>query len=129
MSRVVDAHALIWHLTSDKKLGEIARRHLELTDQGETISIIPTIVLAELMYTLEKKGELSKFNDILTKFLDSPAYVIYPLDYYILEQLPNFTLLEDIHDRIIVATAYISNCPLLSNDKKIRDSGYVDVFW
>lgn len=128
---VADTHAFLWHLTKDRRLGVLARRHLEATDHGEAITIVPTIVLAELNYIIEKRSLSLDFSEIVEDFQKAIMYRAYPLDLDVLEQTSTLTRINvnDIHDRIIVATAKISNCPLLTKDEAIKQSRYVDVIW
>jgi|LGVF01.1.fsa_nt_gb predicted nucleic acid-binding protein len=64
---VVDTHPLLWHLTEDAKLGRRAKEVLDKTDRGEITVIVPTIVLAEALFILEKKRADLKFKDISRK--------------------------------------------------------------
>lgn len=44
---VLDTHALIWYLTSDKKLGEQAGEVFSAAERGETRLIVSAVVVAE----------------------------------------------------------------------------------
>ena len=55
MTFLVDTHTLVWFLTKDKKLSGKVVEILRKVEDGEETVIIPTIVLAEIMYICEKK--------------------------------------------------------------------------
>mgnify|MGYP001611221192 FL=1 len=81
------------------------------------------------MYLLEDKNSKSKFKDLLEKIKVASNYEIYPLDLDIVEEVYNITTIREIHDRIIVATAKILDCSLITKDEKIKNSGEVDCVW
>ena len=62
MKYVVDTHSLVWYLTDDNKLSDNVIQILDQKDSSDTI-IVPTIVLAEILY-INKKGKISNsFED------------------------------------------------------------------
>jgi len=126
---VVDTHALIWHLTGDPRLGRNARSILERADRCKEVVLVPSIVLAECLYLLEKKGRGSLFLDLLNAVEAHPAYDIYPLTAAVLREMPNIVGLAELHDRIIVATAKVNNAVLITKDEEIRRSGYIPTIW
>ncbi|MBI3036011.1 PIN domain-containing protein [Candidatus Woesearchaeota archaeon] len=127
MIYVTDTHSLIWFLTRDPKLWKDALAAFRSADDGKSLMIIPSIAIAEIIYIIERKGVGIKFGDLLNKFEESINYVVYSLNLEVLIELEKFTKLNDIHDRIIVATAKICNSKLITIDKNIRNSGYVDI--
>jgi len=50
MIYVTDTHGLVWYLTGDEKLSKSARQVFENAESGEDIIVIPSIVLAEILY-------------------------------------------------------------------------------
>jgi len=129
MLYTIDTHSLIWFLTENKKLGKKALKILEETDQGKHIVIIPTIVLAELLYLCENKDVKLDFKDFLNKLKESFNYIPYSLDLNVILKSIELKKLKDIHDRIIVATALSTNTKLITKDKLIKDTGYLDCIW
>ena len=67
MIYVADTHGLIWFLTKDDKLGKEAATIFYNTDRGKSLVVIPTIVIAEVMYIVENKYPQIKFSDLLEK--------------------------------------------------------------
>lgn len=55
---VTDAHALVWYLEDDARLGPQARQAFDACDRGEALIFVPAICLVELVY-LQEKGRLS----------------------------------------------------------------------
>ncbi len=75
---MVDTHSLLWAFHKPGKLGKEARQVFEKVANGESRLLIPVIVLAELIFTIENKpvqADLEKIlsaTDYLTQcFLDA----------------------------------------------------------
>ncbi len=126
---VVDTHALLWHLTDDKKLGENAKEILAKADRGEVVVIIPTIVLAESLFIIEKKKADLEFKDIIRKIERSLNYVVYPLYIQTVLACNELKEIPEIHDRIIVATAKALNAEIITKDGEINKFKDVRVIW
>lgn len=126
---VVDTHALLWHLTEDEKLGENAKEILAKADGGEVVIIIPTIVLAESLFIIEKKKADLVFKDIIRKIEKSLNYVVYPLYIQTVLACSDLKEIPEIHDRIIVATAKALNAGIISKDDEINKFKDVKVIW
>ena len=129
MAYVVDTHALIWFLTDNRNIGKEAKGILRRADENDEMVIIPTIVLAEVFYVCEKKKIGEKFKNLLGKLGKSLNYVIYDLDLEIILKLEELDKIKELHDRIIVATALLTNSKILTKDESIIDSEYVDFVW
>jgi len=128
---LTDTHALLWYLTDDERLGERARETFVEADKGEATVIIPTIVLAESLFIVEKHKVDVKFRDILKKIQNSLNYVVYPLNITVVLKCQDKELkkISEIHDRIIVATAKLLNVKPITKDPEIQDSGIVECVW
>jgi len=126
---VTDTHSLIWFLTNDKKLSHRAASIFRMVDKNESTAVIPSIVMAETMHICEKKGTLLKFEEVLKIIHESKNYIIHNLDYQILNEIAKYKKLNDIHDRIIVATANLIGAGLITNDSEIKNSSYVKIIW
>ena len=115
MEIVVDSHALFWFLTANEKLSPRARRMIEHAQ----IVIVPSIVVMEILYILEKNSMSVRFIELLGE-LKAKNYLVYPLDLEIISQTVSVTSGLEMHDRIIVATATYFNAPLISRDSEIK---------
>ena len=129
MRYVVDTHALVWHLTTDHRLGAQARRILNDDSAG---LIIPSIVLAEAKHIADRKRIPLTFQEIFDEITFATNATIFPLDEFVINHLPNNL---EIHDGIIVATAlyckeyFGDEIALLTNDRTVTQSGLVPIIW
>ncbi len=69
---MADTHSLIWAFHKPRKLGENARRAFEEVANGEAKLLIPVIVLAELIFTVENKPVQADLDKILEAIQRSP---------------------------------------------------------
>ncbi len=129
MVYVTDTHSFLWYLAEDKRLGTGARKIFDKAESGNEIIVVPTIVLAESMHILEEKKLSMKFKDIVKKIDTGLNYTPISLDMNVIKASENLTRLKELHDRIIVASAKVLNCPLITKDRNIKSSNYVDVVW
>ena len=130
---VTDTHALCWHLLGDTRLSPMARRLFLGADTGEHRAFVPTITLIEIVYLAEKGRIDPALVDSVLRLLDNVAgsYIVAPLDLgtaRVLRDVPR-SLVADMPDRIIVATARQLELPLISRDAAIRRTGLVRAIW
>lgn len=121
---VIDTHPLFWYLTEDKRLPVKTKAYL----QGSSKIFVPTIVLLELLYLLQKKGLSNKFSLVLNKVRRSKRYLSVSLDLDIVEQIFSSSPKLESHDSVIVATAQILKLAIITKDRKIR-SLYKETIW
>ncbi|MEM5843389.1 MAG: hypothetical protein QXL97_01575 [Candidatus Aenigmatarchaeota archaeon] len=81
------------------------------------------------IYICERKKIDLKFKEMVLKIRESFNYLVYPLDEDIVLTCQILTKLEDLHDRVIVATAKLLDIPLITKDKKIINSKLVKTLW
>ena len=124
----LDAHTLIWffHTESNNKLSRQAMTIIIEAEENGTI-YVPTVVLMEVMRILEKRKYPVPFDEILQYIEENEAYKIVPLTTKIIKVIRNFQS-RDLHDRVIIATALITDSVLVSKDKEIRSTG-LNVIW
>ena len=122
---VIDTHPLFWYFTQDStRLPSKTKAYLE----GVSRIFVPTIVLLELLYLLQKKRLTNKFSFVLRTLKTSKKYVPLSLDLDIVEQIFRFSTKLESHDSVIVATAQMLRVPLVTKDRKIRDM-YKNTIW
>ncbi len=124
---VADTHAFAYYLASRLPEGvDPIFRDAEL----ERCSIVlPSIVVAELIYLFEKTGNLSKIWEMFDKIELYPSFSISPLDDRVLRIIPEIKLTE-LHDRIIVGTAILLKAEaLITKDEEITRSRIVKTIW
>ncbi len=128
MDYVTDAHSLIWYFTEDSRLSKNALWAFEETIE-EGIVIVPSIVLAEIMF-IGKKGKVSlSFEETLKKIEDYDNFDIAPLDVNILKVADKIEADMEMHDKLIVATAVNFQALLITRDERLRESKIVKTIW
>ena len=126
---MADTHSLLWAFHKPRKLGEGARLAFEAIANGESTLLIPVIVLAELIFTVENKPVQADLDKILSAIQNSPNIEYVDFDYESALQLRDLTAIPEMHDRIIVAAAIEYEATLITFDETISKSGLVKVVW
>jgi len=124
----LDAHTIVWAIDDmlNHKLSSRAKQAIMDAEKNGTI-YIPTIALLEVLRLIEK-GRLSlSFDKLLLGIEKSKHHKIVPFDISLLKVAIPIKDLE-LHDRLIVATAIMTNSMLVSKDRAILSSG-VNVLW
>jgi len=124
---VADAHTFAAYLADS--LPSRSDRIFRASEEEECIIVIPTIALAELIYVFEKTRTESKIWDMFEKLDRSPNISTHMLDEEVLQTVPDIKL-DELHDRIIVATCEIVKAKeLITKDEEIKRSGLVKTVW
>ena len=129
MTYVTDTHPLFQFLTNNKRLSSNARILFEKAETGESSIIVPSIVLAELMYLFEKQNSRDKFKEVLKRIEIALNYEVCSLDTEVIDISSKIISVKEIHDRIIIATAKLLDCPLITKDEEIINSEEVECIW
>lgn len=124
---LLDTHAIIWYFLDFKRLSIDAFEAIESASQIN----IASISVVEIVY-LQEKGKLAgealpRLNQILA---NDPNWKLIPLDFEIAQaitQIPRTTVPE-MPDRIIAATAFYLDIPLVTKDFKIQ-SANIQTIW
>lgn len=74
-----------------------------------------------------KKIDLD-FNELLERIEISSNFIPASFNFQVVKLLPEIKLSE-LHDRIIVATAKLLNAKLITKDREIIESRFVEVVW
>lgn len=129
MIYVLDTHALIWHLSSDSRLGGDASA--ALVDPTARI-VIPAMALIEIAY-LALRGRVPVSLDDVLQFISlDPRCSIKAVDEIVAAKLPAGL---NVHDAVICATTLAVSeseaepVRLLSRDREIIASGVVSTIW
>ena len=135
MSAVVsDTYSLLWYLNDSSKLSTDALVAFEETEQNGLPIYVPAIILVEVRYLVEKGRDIfeSDFQLIIGELNSSSSALTFaPLNQSIAENLEKISraVVPDMPDRLIAATAFSLNLPLISKDGKIRKLTNVNVIW
>jgi PIN domain nuclease of toxin-antitoxin system len=129
---VLDAHALIWFIGSNPRLGSNARAGMQ--DPSSRL-YLPIIALAEACWAVDGgKTSIPSVSALLAAVDADTRIVIVPLDRGILDRSLTLPAISEMHDRLIAATAMhlggaSLSVPLLTCDPDITSSGLVPVLW
>jgi PIN domain nuclease of toxin-antitoxin system len=132
MKYVLDTHALIWFLEGNSRLGTNAKAILS---NPNSQLVIPATTLAEAVWIVEKgRTSIPAPQDVISAVKADPRVVIYPLDQDVIERTMSLSVINEMHDRQIVATALVlANAgeivQLLTWDQNITASGLVAIVW
>lgn len=123
MRFVADTHSLFWYFQDSPKLSTTSKK---LFDQREGVRqiVIPTVVLAELLYLYQKISLPHSFEQVLKWLEGEGRFEISSLSVEIIRQAMTLTHLE-MHDALIVATAFHLEIPLMTIDHDIIQSQLV----
>ena len=123
----LDTHSLIWYFTGSSTLSPKAFETLEQIFSGEAVGIISVIVILEALHVSYKHKGF-----VFPKFLEAlkiPTITICPLEKEVLMEGLMLPKKLNIHDRVVVATAIVNDCPLITKDRIIKSIREVESIW
>jgi len=126
---VTDTHSLLWHLYDLPQLTPAAQAAFSDVENGEATLLIPAIVLAEIVFTVERRRHDIDVGEILDRITVSDNYQVLPFDLHAARRLADVTAISEMHDRMIVCEALAHQAPLITRDKEIIISGIVQTVW
>jgi PIN domain nuclease of toxin-antitoxin system len=124
----IDTHALIWYLDKDlsHRLSDRALQTIrKATESG--LVFIPTIVLIEVADLIDRDRVNLPYENFINAMKESENYQIVPFDEDLLELAVGIKGFE-IHDRVIVATAMMTDSILVSKDGVIKNK-FPNTLW
>ena len=126
MNYVLDTHALIWYFTGSKKLSRKAKEVIDDCISKGGKLLVPTIVLSEALDIAEKGKVEFDFERMYQLINDNPAFQIIGFGTSIFDETLEVRDIQEIHDRIIVATARFYSADIITKDRIISSSGEVE---
>ena len=126
---MTDTHSLLWLFMYPQKLGEQARLAFDEVGKGESELLVPVIVLAELIFTIENKPIQASFDDILNGLHTNSNIEFVEFDFQLALRLRELKQIPEMHDRIIVASALKYHASLITLDQSITKSKLIEVVW
>jgi PIN domain nuclease of toxin-antitoxin system len=131
---VTDTHPLVWHLTNTSRLSTTAKQVFTEADKGLYQIFVPAIVLIELVYLTEKGTVPKPLLQRMFELLEIPngSYAMAPLDQAVIQVMANqvpWSVVPELADRIITATAVSLGLPLLTRDERIQQAGLAQIVW
>jgi PIN domain nuclease of toxin-antitoxin system len=128
MDHVTDTHSIVWYFTDDPRLSRHALEVFEKTIR-EGVIIIPTVVLAEIMYIAGKGKITLTFDETLQKIDSYENFIVAALDVQILKVAEKIKVDLEMHDKLMAATALYYNASLITRDPLITKSGACTTIW
>jgi PIN domain nuclease of toxin-antitoxin system len=130
---VLDTHASIWYFSNAKELSATAKSSIDRAfKDGKTI-FMPTISIVEIIYLVEKRKLVPHTLPSLIHALNLPnsSFSVMELTAEIAENLAQIprSIVPDMPDRIIAATALTLNLPLITADHKIQAVNTINTIW
>jgi len=133
MDCVADTHSLIWYLFALPELSPAAKNYMDQVAASGGYIFIPAISIVEIIY-LEEKGRLG--TNVLPRInlvIQVPNGVLKVAELshrtaISLAQVPR-SIVPDMPDRIISATALHLNLPLITKDGNIRKLTNIQTIW
>ena len=129
---IVDAHALIWYIEGNPKLGKQAKIAF---DDSKSVLILPIIALAETIDIVQKgRTKIPDVTILLSRIFSDLRIEIEPLTIEILQESLNNLAVPEIHDRLVTSTALLLDkqgfkVAVLTKDQSIIDSKLVRIVW
>ena len=124
---VLDTHAWIWLNDDGKRLSAIAHEAI----QRERVLGVSPISLWEVAM-LSERGRV-ELNRPLEAWLEracvQPKIRILPITAAVAARTEHLAMHGDPADRIIVATALVHQCALVSRDENITEANIVKAIW
>lgn len=129
---VADTHTVLWYLYNDPRLSSTAQTLLDQIDAAGDQIAMSSIVLAEVVYLIEK-GRIATdaFDRIIAALNRTDATLVeIPLDSLVVQAMRQVDRghVPELPDRIVAATALHLGVPVISRDRKIRAS-IVTTIW
>ena len=135
MRYLLDTHAWVWAVLSDRRVGAKARRTLAALDESERIGLA-AISLKEAAWHLARgrivlAEETASWADWLRDASSLPSLEILPLTVEIAIESERFSprFPADPADRLIAATARVHDLTLLTRDRAMRASRELKTLW
>ncbi|HUO33630.1 MAG TPA: type II toxin-antitoxin system VapC family toxin [Candidatus Acidoferrum sp.] len=132
MSAVLDTHTVLWYLENSKELSGEARTAVQKTVQEGRHVYVSAISVIEAVYLSEHKKIPEVALQRLRQTLADPSsgLTIAHIDASVANALGRIprSIVPDMPDRIIAATALHLGLPLITRDRHIQSAG-IETIW
>ena len=133
MDCIADTHASIWYLFAAPELSANAKNFMDSVAASGGFIFVPSISIVEIVYLTEKGKLLPPTLSRLIQAINLPngSFSVLELTSEIaqnLQQIPR-SIVPDMPDRIIAATALHLSLPLVSKDAKIQKLNLINTIW
>ena len=133
MNCVADTHALIWYLYAMPELSVDAKNYMDNAAAAGGYVFVPTISFVEIIYLAERNRLGANVLPRINAAIQTANGVLKPIELthqitVSMSQIPR-SIVPDMPDRIIAATALHLNLPLVTKDSKIRALQNIQTIW
>lgn len=132
MSAVLDTHAIIWFLENSSELSSHSRSTIEDAIRGNRHVYISAISLIETIYLAERGRIPAAALQRLRESLADPraGLLVAPVDASVANLIEKISrsVVADMPDRIIAATALHLGMPLITRDRQLQGIG-IKTIW
>lgn len=129
---VIDTHIVIWYFADPTQLSKTAETAIDNAETSGTI-YVSAITIVELIYLIEKNKIPQDVLNLLRVALEdsATAFRLIELSREVADEVENIprSIVPDMPDRIIAATALHLNLPLITNDHKIQALTSIQTVW
>jgi PIN domain nuclease of toxin-antitoxin system len=129
MDYLADTVAIVRHLRQHPALGRQASNILHEADHGLHRIYLSAITLMEVLYLWEAGRIDLHLGELIVIVSRSRNYQVVPLDTNVILAAVDIDDVPELHDRVIVATARYLGVPILTGDRVIAASQYVQTIW
>lgn len=126
---VVDAHALLWSIQEPHRLPPRVRDIFQSAEAGAVTLVLPAIAAAELQRYYWKKNPSRADADLSYAILRIRGLQVVPLELEQILLMSQFPDIRGIHRQLIAAEARRRNLPLITRDRKLRDTPGLQTIW
>lgn len=126
---LADTHSLAWYLLDSSKLSPAADKVFRQIERGQAKLLIPAIVIAELIFIIERGKLTANIDDLLKRIESATNVEICSLGKDQLRCLKEQKAITTMHDRFIVCEALLRQAKLITKDEEIHRAAIVPVVW
>jgi PIN domain nuclease of toxin-antitoxin system len=131
-SIIADTHTIIWYLSGNLKLSEKAKKAIDNALDNHQSIYLSSITIVELVYLVEKNRlPIEALTRLVEAIKDTDmGIIVIDLNLSIIEEMRKIprSIVPDMPDRIIAATASYLRVPLVTADHKIQAAD-IETIW
>lgn len=128
MDYLLDTVTLVRYLSNTGKLTAKVKTIFTEADKGDCRLFVSTISFMEILYLSERNRISVSLEEVIEKVRLSTIYEIIDLSTEIVIEAKTIDF-DELHDRLILATAKYLDIPVISSDSKYREVDGIDVIW